>query len=82
MAVQTIEQAIKLLKIPPPWDSDHNVILGGLEGLPTLMEWPAPDSEREDWLIAGATFLFVVPRRADRARSALRKRIVAIGSST
>jgi two-component sensor histidine kinase len=73
VAVQTIEQAIKLLKTPAPWDRDHNMIVGGLESLPTLMEWPAPDSEGEDWLIAGATFLFVEPRRADRARRALRK---------
>jgi two-component sensor histidine kinase len=73
VAVQSIEQAIKLLKTPPPWDRDHNVIVGGLEALPTLMEWPAPDTEGEDWLIAAATFLFVEPRRADRARSALRK---------
>ncbi len=73
VAVQSIEQAIKLLKTPPPWDRDHNVIVGGLEALPTLMEWPAPDTEGEDWLIAAATFLFLEPRRADRARRALRK---------
>jgi two-component sensor histidine kinase len=73
VAVQSIEQAIKLLKTPPPWDRDHNVIVGGLEALPTLTEWPAPETEAEDWLIAAATFLFVEPRRADRARRALRK---------
>jgi two-component sensor histidine kinase len=73
VAAHSIEQAIKLLKTPPPWDRDHNVIVGGLEALPTLMEWPAPDTEGEDWLIAAATFLFVEPRRADRARRALRK---------
>jgi two-component sensor histidine kinase len=73
VAVQSIEQAIKLLKTPPPWDRDHNVIVGGLEALPTLMEWPGPETEGEDWLIAAATFLFVEPRRADRARRALRK---------
>ena len=71
--VQSIQQAIKLLKTPPPWDRDHNIIVGGLEALPALMEWPAPDSEGEDWLIAAATFLFVEPRRADRARRALHK---------
>ena len=37
------------------------------------MEWPAPETEGEDWLIAAATLLFVEPRRADRARRALRK---------
>jgi two-component sensor histidine kinase len=73
VAVQSIEQAIKLLKTPPPWDRDHNVIMGGLEALPTPMEWPAPETEAEDWLIAAATLLFVEPRRADRARRVLRK---------
>ena len=73
VAVQSIEQAIKLLKTPPPWDRDHDKIMGGLESLPTLIEWPASDSEGEDWLIAAATFLFVEPRRADRARRALHK---------
>ena len=73
VAVQSIEQAIKLLKTPPPWDRDHNVIVGGLEALPTLEEWPAPETEAEDWLIAAATLMFVEPRRADRARRALRK---------
>ena len=73
VAVQSIEQAIKLLKTPPPWDRDHNVVMGGLEALPTPMEWPAPETEAEDWLIAAATLLFVEPRRADRARRALRK---------
>ena len=35
VAAQSIEQAIKLLKTPLPWDRDHNVIVGGLEALPT-----------------------------------------------
>jgi two-component sensor histidine kinase len=73
VAVQSIEQAINLLKTPPPWERDHNVIMGGLEALPTLQEWPAPETEAEDWLIAAATLIFVEPRRADRARRALRK---------
>ena len=73
VAVQSIEQAIKLLKTPPPWDRDHTLIVGGLEALPSLMEWPAPDTEAEDWLIAAATLLFVQPGRAHRARRALHK---------
>jgi two-component sensor histidine kinase len=73
VAVQSIEQAIKLLKTPPPWDRDHALIVGGLEALPAMMEWPAPETEGEDWLIAAATLLFVEPRRAERTRLALRK---------
>jgi hypothetical protein len=78
---KALNRPIKLLKTPLPWDRDHNVIVGGLEALPTLMEWPTPETEAEDWLIAAATFLFVEPRRADRARRALRKALGGVASS-
>jgi two-component sensor histidine kinase len=71
-SVQTVEQVIKLLQTPPPWERDHNIILDGLERLPAITEWPTPESESEDWLIAAATLVFVEPRRAERARRALR----------
>jgi two-component sensor histidine kinase len=69
--VQTIEQAIKLLKTAPPWERDPEAILRHLEGLPLLKEWPAAETQAEDWLIAAATLVFVEPRRAERARRAL-----------
>ena len=71
--VQTIDQAVRLLKRAPPWERDPDALLRGLEGLPLLEEWPAAESEAEDWLIAACTLVFVEPRRADRARRALRK---------
>jgi hypothetical protein len=69
---QSIEQAIRLLKKPPPWERDLNPLFEGLEALAPLPEWPAPETEHEDWLIATATLVFSEPRRADRAREALR----------
>jgi hypothetical protein len=37
--VQTVEQAIKLLKTAPPWDRDPEAILRQLERLPSLKQW-------------------------------------------
>jgi two-component sensor histidine kinase len=71
VATQSVEQAIKLLKIAPPWERDTDIILGGLERHP-ILEWPEPESQAEGWLIAAATLVFVEPRRAERARRALR----------
>ena len=71
--VQSVEQAIKLLKTPPPWDRDLNVVLEGLEALCAITEWPAPDTEPEDWFISAATLVFVEPARSERARNALRR---------
>ena len=73
VVVQSVEQAIKLLKTPPPWERDLSVVLGRLEALPAITEWPAPETEREDWLFAAATLAFVEPARSERARNALRR---------
>jgi len=73
VVVQTVEQAIRLLKTPSPWARDLDVVLGGLEALPAIKEWPAPDTEAEDWLIAATTLVFVEPARSERPRNALRK---------
>jgi two-component sensor histidine kinase len=73
VAVESVARAMRLLTTPPPWERDHNVILGALETVPAITEWPAAETETEDWLISAATLMFVEPRRADRARRALRK---------
>ena len=73
VVAQTVPQAIKLLKTPPPWDRDLDFVLGGLEALPTITEWPASETETEDQLIAAATLIFVEPARSERAHSALRR---------
>ena len=73
VAVQSVEQAIRLLKMPSPWARDLEAVLGGLEALPPIKEWPTPETEAEDWLIAAATLVFVEPSRAERARNSLRR---------
>jgi hypothetical protein len=40
VAVQSVEQAIKLLKTPPPWERDLGVVTGGLEALSLIKECP------------------------------------------
>ena len=78
VVVQTVEHAIRLLKTPSPWARDLDVVLGGLEALPAIKEWPAPDTEAEDWLIAATTLVFVEPARSERPRNALRKVLAEI----
>jgi len=72
VSVQSIGQAIHLLKTPPPWARDTAMFLEGLETLPLPQDWPAVESKEEDWLIAAATLVFVEPARSN-ARNALRK---------
>ena len=69
---QTIEQAIRLLRTPPPWEGEGEEVLGQLETGPAGAEWPAAETAFEDQLLSAATLVFVEPARADRARQALR----------
>ena len=73
VALQTIAQAVKLLKTPPPWARDSAMMLEALEALPLFQDWPAAESKEEDCLIAAATLVFVEPARSARMRNALRK---------
>ena len=71
-ARQTIEQALKLLKVPPPWQRQLEPIYERLEGLRTVIDWPDPESDAEDWIFAMSALLFVEPTKSERARQALR----------
>jgi len=75
---QTIEQAIKLLKIPPPWRRPLDPIYQALTAVEAPIDWPAPDSEAEDWIFAAAALIFVEPTKSERAQQALRQ---ALGGS-
>ena len=68
---QTVEQVITLLKSTPPWQRDLDVVFSGLDALSVVKDWPVPETEAEDWLIAAATLVFVEPARSERPRSAL-----------
>jgi signal transduction histidine kinase len=70
--IQTVAQAIKLLKTPTPWQRDRSAVLLRLEARSTPIDWPEPETDLEDCLFAAATVVFVEPLRSDRERTALR----------
>ena len=71
-APQTIEQALKLLKTPPPWRRELEPVYEGLEAYGAPGDWPAPETELEDWIFAASALIFVVPAQSQRARQALK----------
>ena len=72
-APQTIEQALKLLTAPPPWRRQIEPVYEGLAAINGPIDWPAPDSEIEDWIFAASALIFVQPTHSERARQALRR---------
>jgi two-component sensor histidine kinase len=71
VAPQSIEQAIRLLTKPTPWQRDGNAWLTALETAPAAADWPAPETELEDELFAAASLVFTEGGRSERARRAL-----------
>lgn len=69
--IQTVEQAIRLLTRPTPWDLGPDAVVAALEGTAPCTEWPEPESDLEDKLFSAATLVFVEARRSERARLAL-----------
>jgi hypothetical protein len=72
-APQTVEQALKLLKAPPPWRRQLDPIYQGLTAIKTPIDWPVPDCEAEDWIFAASALMFVEPTQFERARQVLRQ---------
>ena len=72
-AAQTIEQALKLLKVPPPWRRQLDPIYERLAAFKTPIDWPEPDSDVEDWIFAASALIFVDPSKSERAQQALRQ---------
>ena len=70
---QTIGQALKLLTAPPPWRRQLEPVYEGLAAIKGPIDWPAPDSEIEDWIFAASALVFVVPTQSERAQQALRR---------
>ena len=75
--IQTIEQAIKLLSVQPPWRRRLELIYERLEAFQEPIDWPAPDTEAEDYLFAASAIVFVKPAKSERARAALRNALGA-----
>jgi hypothetical protein len=76
-APQTIEQALKLLKAPPPWRRQLEPIYESLAAFRTPIDWPDPDSDAEDWMFAASALIFVEPSKSERARQVLRQALGA-----
>ena len=70
-APQTIEQALKLLRMPLPWRRDLDPVYRGLMAINTRMDWPTPDSAAEDWIFAASALIFVEPAKSELATKAL-----------
>ena len=73
VAPQTIEQAIRLLKAPSPWQRELDTVYQGLTAIRTPIDWPAPESEVEDWMFSASAVIFVEPAKSERALQVMRK---------
>ncbi|WP_322032836.1 ATP-binding protein [Paraburkholderia sp. J76] len=76
---QTVEQAIALLRRPLPDSTQLNRSLARLESLKSPVSLPEGENELEAALFDALTILFIAPRGADRARSAV---LHAVGERT
>ena len=72
-APQTIEQALKLLKVPPPWRRQLDPIYERLAAFKTPIDWPEPGSDVEDCIFAASALIFVDPSKSERAQQTLRQ---------
>jgi hypothetical protein len=70
---QTIEHAVRLLKAPPPWRRQLEPVYQGLTAIKTPIDWPASESEAEDWIFAASALIFVEPAKSERPHEALRQ---------
>jgi signal transduction histidine kinase len=70
--VQTVEQVIRLLARPTPWDRGPDKVAAELEACPPCPDWPEPETDLEDKLFSALTLVFVEARRSEKARKALR----------
>jgi signal transduction histidine kinase/CheY-like chemotaxis protein len=74
--VNTVEEVVRLLRRPTPWNRDMPAVYQRLTALGPISDWPASDTESEDLIFACAVLLFSEPGRSERARRAV---IAAVG---
>jgi two-component sensor histidine kinase len=72
VSVHSVEQVLRLLTRPTPWERGPDATSEALEASPLFEDWPEPESDLEDKLFSAATLVFVQGRRSDRSRAALR----------
>ena len=71
-APQRIDEIVRLLRRPSPWQREMDATYALLEGLTAPIEtWPGAGSELEDAIFACAAVMFVEPARSERARRAV-----------
>jgi signal transduction histidine kinase len=69
---QSIEEVVRLLRRPSPWQREMEPGYVLLEGLTATIEtWPDAGSELEDAIFSCAAVLFVEPARSERAKRAM-----------
>jgi len=69
--LQTVEQVIRLLARPTPWERGPDKVAAVLEQSPPCTDWPEPESDLEDKLFSALALVFVEARRSERAGKAL-----------
>jgi two-component sensor histidine kinase len=73
VTVQSMDQVLRLLRRPTPWQEGIDEFFRVLDGLPAPMAWPEPETPAEWALLSASTLLFAEPARAERARRSLRR---------
>jgi signal transduction histidine kinase len=69
---QSIEDVVRLLRRPSPWQREMELVYALLEGLTETIEtWPEADTEIEDAIFACGALMFVEPARSGRAKRAV-----------
>jgi hypothetical protein len=61
---QRIEQIAQLLRVPSPWRRKIEGVYESLEAVGKPINWPAPESDLEDWIFAASAVIFVDTVRA------------------
>ena len=71
--METIAQAIQLLKKQTPWQRNSDAWLTALASRSDVTDWPGSGTELEDEIFCAAATVFVEPGRAELPRRALRQ---------
>jgi len=75
---QSIEEIVRLLRQPTPWQRDMAPVYEFLEGQTNSdQDWPDSSSEMEDAIFACAAVMFIEPARSERARGAVKHAVNA-----
>jgi signal transduction histidine kinase len=69
---QSIDEVVRLLRRPTPWQRDMAPVYEFLEGQTNPdQDWPDSGSQLEDAIFACAAVMFIEPARSERARRAV-----------